>query len=53
MTNATSDLIELNLDTDYLEVAIVTLIREYLARKVSSIISLIYIGCIISSCIEF
>ena len=34
MTNVTVELVELNLDTDYLEIATVSLIREYLARKV-------------------
>ena len=36
MTNAKqiTESVDLNLDTDYLEIATVSLIREYLARKV-------------------
>lgn len=37
MSNATAaDSIELNLDTGYLETASISLIREYLARKVNN-----------------
>ena len=35
MINAIDDSYELNLDTGFLEIATVSILREYLARKVS------------------